>query len=91
MKSVFKCDYCEFMGTEEETREHELKCIDNYDRKSCYTCTHKQLVSQEKQWYYKCKLGKEIPVGKIFEFCTQYERKEKPEKIKNLFGNLFGF
>ena len=39
MKPVFKCDYCQFMGTEEEVSEHEPKCFDNYDRRSCYTFT----------------------------------------------------
>ena len=91
MKPVFKCDYCSKMGTEEEIREHEPKCTDNYDRKSCYTCTHKKLEPGDEQWFYKCKLGKEILEGKIFEFCPQYERKEKPETITNLFGDLFGF
>ena len=91
MHPVFKCDYCKFVGTEEEVREHEPKCMDNYDRKSCYTCVHKKIESRDKQWFYKCKLGKEIPEGKIFEFCPQYERKEKPETITNLFGDLFGF
>lgn len=91
MKPVFKCDYCSKMGTEEEIREHEPRCFDNYDRKSCYTCVHKKLESEGKQLFYKCKLGKEIPEGKFFEFCPQYERREKPETITNLFGDLFGF
>ena len=91
MKPVFKCDYCDKMGTEDEIREHELNCMDNYDRKSCYTCVHKQLKSKDKQWYYECKVEVEIPEGKIFEFCPKYERKEKPDTVGNLFGNLFGW
>jgi hypothetical protein len=80
------------MGTEEEIREHEPICADNYDRKSCYTCVHKQLTQEEKQWYYKCKLGKEIPKGKIFEYCPQYERREKPYTLgEAMFGNWFNF
>lgn len=91
MHPVFKCDYCKFMGTEEEVREHELVCMDNYDRRSCYTCVHKKLESRDKQWFYKCKLGKEIPEGKIFEFCPQYERKERPDDLLDgLFEGLFG-
>ena len=27
MKPVFKCEYCQFMGTEEEVSEHELNCF----------------------------------------------------------------
>lgn len=89
MKPVFKCDYCSKMGTEEEIREHEPKCFDNYDRRSCFTCIHKTL----KGINYECKAGIEIPEGKLIEFCGSYERKEKPRNplSENLFGNLFGF
>lgn len=49
-------------------------------------------ISEKKvTWIYKCKAGQEIPEGKIFEFCPQYERKEKLETVGNLFGNLFGW
>lgn len=77
MKPVFKCDYCSKMGTEEEIREHEPNCTDNYDRRSCYTCLHKELCLKDKEWGYKCKAGLTIPDGKIYEFCKSYERKEK--------------
>ena len=91
MKPVFKCDYCPKMGTKEEIREHEPICMDNYDRKSCYTCVHKTMKSKDKQWYYECKIGKEIPKGKIFEFCPSYERKEKTDNpLCDLFGDIFG-
>jgi hypothetical protein len=90
MKPVFKCDYCSKMGTEEEIREHEPKCFDNYDRRSCFTCTHKIL----KPKCYECDIGIEIPEGKIFEFCESYERKEE-SKLTNPFGEfmsgLFGW
>ena len=90
MKPVFKCDYCSKMGTEEEIREHEPKCTENYDRKNCHTCVHKRLRVKDKQWYYECKAGKEIPEGKIFEFCESYERREKTDSLwDNMFGNLF--
>ena len=89
MKPVFKCDYCYKMGTEEEIKKHELECINNYDRKSCYTCVHKKFDKVvDNMIAYKCKLEKEIPEGKIFEFCPQYERREEAD---NLFSNLFGF
>lgn len=97
MKPVFKCDYCSNMGTEEEIREHELQCFDNYDRKSCYTCEHKKTicshnVKEDKVlWVYECQLGKEIPRGSIIEFCETHKRKEKSEPLKDLVGDLFGF
>ena len=91
MKPVFKCDYCSKMGTEEEIREHEPKCFNNYDRRSCFTCIHKTTKTKDKRLCYECKAGVEIPEGKFFEFCPQHERKENPETITNLFGDLFGF
>lgn len=90
MKQVFKCDYCSEMGTEEEIAKHEIVCTDNYDRKNCYTCTHKKIRSNNSKWYYECALEKEIPEGKIIEFCPSYERKENAGSIfSTLFGDLF--
>lgn len=86
MKPVFKCDYCSKIGTEEEIREHEPECTDNYDRKNCHTCLHKRLTMKDKQWYYECKIGREIPEGRLFEFCPSYERKVKEE---NPLGDLW--
>lgn len=91
MKPVFKCDYCSKMGSEEEIREHEPICMDNYDRKSCHTCVHKKIYSKGSKYLYNCKAGKELPEGKIFEFCNTYERKEKGDyPLADLFGSLFG-
>lgn len=91
MKPVFKCDYCSTMGTEEEIREHEPICRDNYDRRSCHTCAHKTTKPKDKRWCYECEIGVEIPEGKLFEFCNNYERKEKVNNpLGDLFGNIFG-
>ena len=38
MRQIFKCEYCAFLGTEEEVIAHEKVCTSNYNRKSCYTC-----------------------------------------------------
>lgn len=78
MKPVFKCDYCNFMGTEEEVQAHEITCVENYDRKSCFTCKYKTIKTLNQ---YECDLGKEIPEGKICEFCQQYERRDMPSDI----------
>lgn len=92
MKAVFKCDYCTFMGTKEEVREHEIKCSNNYDRKSCYTCAHRDGIKKvDDEWAYKCDIGKDIPPNRIYEFCPEYERKEKSTLFDNIFVNgLFG-
>ena len=90
MKPVFKCDYCSKMGTEEEIREHEPVCVENYDKKSCYTCTHRHFGMKDSQWCYECKVGEEIPIGKIIEFCNSYDRKEKADNpLTDLFGDIF--
>lgn len=92
MKPVFKCDYCKFMGTEVEVKEHEPVCMDNYDRKSCYTCQHRGKLSMvNKLAKYECDKSIDIPEGKIFEFCKSYERKEKTgNPYADFMTNLFG-
>jgi hypothetical protein len=42
---------------------------------------------------FKCLLGTEIPDGKIYEFCGEYERDEKessPKTSSDIFRGLFG-
>lgn len=92
MKPVFKCDYCKFMGTEEEVKEHELTCMDNYDRKSCYTCQHRGKLNVVNSLVkYECGKEIDIPEGKIFEFCDSYERKIKPDnQFDDLVSSFFG-
>lgn len=91
MKPVFKCDYCSKMGTEDEIREHEPVCMNNYNRKSCHTCVHKKISSKNGKYSYSCKSGKEIPEGQLFEFCDSYERKEKSDNpLASLFSDILG-
>ena len=85
MKPVFKCDYCDFMGTEQDVKKHEVECPENFTRRSCYTCQHVGFKSLG----YVCGAGKEIPDGKIFEFCPKYVRKEKNDE-NDLFGLVSG-
>ena len=37
MKAIYRCEYCDVTGTEEEIREHEEGCFKNYNKKSCLT------------------------------------------------------
>lgn len=88
MKPVFKCDYCDFMDVEDKVKEHEITCVGNYTRQSCFTCVHK---SYKNIHQLNCACGIEVPEDKIYEFCPKYERKEKTEiSFDNLFGELFG-
>ena len=90
MKQLFRCDYCDRTGTAEEIEQHEERCIHNYTKRSCLTCKHKK----HKSWNsYECALNKDIPEGKYFEQCSQYEWDEKDGSnlsIDNIIGNLFG-
>lgn len=87
MKPVFKCEYCKFMGTEEEVKKHETECVDNYDKRSCTSCKHRRTYCDPLR--FECENGECIPEGKMIENCGSYERKEKIE-YDNLFGDLFG-
>ena len=96
MKPVFKCDYCDHIGTKEDVEEHELSCINNYDRRSCYTCQHRGKMSMvDGLVKYECSKEVNIPAGRIFEFCKLYERKEKSDNpfsrfMPDIFGGLNG-
>lgn len=87
MKPVFKCDYCTFMGTEKEVKEHEPRCFENYDRRSCFTCKHKGYKNMHQ---LECAAGREVPEDKIWEFCPKYERKAKENTFSGIFNGLFG-
>ena len=92
MKPVYKCDYCQYMDTEEKVREHEPACRNNYDRRSCYTCQHKDGFSMKNNLIkYKCKKEIDIPEGKIFEFCESYERGEVPGDLSEYISHIFGW
>ena len=89
MKPVYKCEYCTHMGIEDEVREHEIKCYYNYDRKSCWTCKHRDPKSLIR---FECLLGTEIAEGRLIEFCGKYEYngKTEPKTAADIFGGLFG-
>ena len=90
MKPVYKCDYCSFMGTYDETKEHESTCSENYDLKSCHTCKYRgKLTMEENKIKYECKQGREIPAGNIYQNCNLYEQKEK-SPYGDLLGSFFG-
>lgn len=92
MKPLFRCEYCDKIGVEEEITQHEQTCVNNYTKRSCYTCKH----AENKVTHFNCKCGQEIPEGKIFEFCSSYEWDGKdhttrnPVPFNNLFGGIFG-
>lgn len=89
MKPVYKCDYCSYMGAEEDVKEHEPKCFENYDMKNCYTCKYKKFGGMEdKLIKYKCEKEIDIPAGCIYNFCDSYEEREKSNSLGDIFGNI---
>lgn len=84
MKPVFRCDYCDFIGTEPEVKKHEIECSENYTRRSCFTCTHRGYSG----FNFTCDCGVDIPAGKIREFCPKYEKEESRKNPLDEFVNL---
>jgi hypothetical protein len=94
MKQIFRCEYCDKMGVEEEIAKHELECIHNYNKRSCLTCKHKELRGMS---HVICKVGQSVQKGCIIEYCNSYEWDERDNTTRNptaansMFGGLFGF
>lgn len=92
MKPIYRCEYCDKMGVEEEIMKHEETCLFNYTRKSCSTCKFKET----KGFNYKCANGKDIPEGQMYVGCDKYEWDEidhthlNPTAFNSLFGGIFG-
>ena len=89
MKPIYRCDYCDQMGTAEEIMAHEENCSWTYNRKSCRTCRRRDSKSLMQ---YKCLLDIEIPENHIIEFCGKYEWDEKsqPKYARNIFSPFLG-
>lgn len=90
MKQLFRCEYCSEQGTAEEITKHEEECIYNYNKKSCFTCKHRD----NKIFNIICKANKEIPDGKYIEGCSEYEWDEQDHTkvspfLKGLGGGIF--
>ena len=87
MKPIYRCEYCDVTGTEEEIREHEEECIKNYNKKSCLTCKHCKTDGIKK---VECKQGKEIPEGQMVERCPIHEVGDiEVTGFMSMFGDLF--
>lgn len=90
MKPLYRCDYCEFKGTEEEVLKHEETCIHNTSKKSCLTCKYKKYKNMQT---ITCTNGVDIPGGQYRQYCPNYEDEEKVEPdddFSNIFKSIFG-
>lgn len=92
MKQVYRCEYCDHMGTEEDIIKHEQDCLWNSDKRTCATCKKCDRGFLK----YKCNDGNEIPDGQMFVNCDKYEWDEvdhttkHPVATNTMFGGLFG-
>ena len=86
MKPIYRCDYCDFTGIEEEVQKHELECTKNYNLKGCLTCKHCMSDGLSK---VECKLNREIPEGKMYTQCPAHEVGEvEVVGIMKMFGDF---
>ena len=83
MKPIYRCEYCDFTGIEEEVLKHEEECPKNYNKKSCLTCKH---CWTDGIRTIGCKNGKEIPEEQMYENCSIHEVGE-PE-VRGFIGKL---
>jgi hypothetical protein len=92
MKPVFKCDYCDFMDTEEEVHKHEEECYKNYNKRNCMTCMYKKMYPSKETLGFdiECKSGIELPNGKMMERCKKYKREEKEYGWDDILCDVFG-
>lgn len=94
MKEVFKCDYCNYIGTAEEVAEHEKTCLCNLKTECCYNCKYIRrdtdiTLAWDKKGFYVCNYNNTFEHnGKIYrarnplpnkEICEHYERREDCE------------
>ena len=93
MKAIYRCDFCDKMGTAEEIMQHEESCVYNYNKRSCMTCK----FADNKITKFNCTAGKEIPEGQMFTGCDKYEwdkvdhtKTPGPSALTGLSGGLFG-
>lgn len=40
MKQLYRCDYCDFIGSSEEVGNHEINCSYNPKQKTCFSCKY---------------------------------------------------
>lgn len=77
MKQVYRCEYCDHMGTKDEVQDHEKECLKNFNNKGCLTCKHCKTDGIKKM---ECFYGKEIPEGNQFIHCDKHEN-GRPEVV----------
>ena len=89
MKALYKCDFCDMTGTEEDIREHEIYCENNPARMSCQYCEYKKTNFVNGKGRYECKF-KDIPEGQQYMNCDKFALKKMTNiSMEDLFGSFF--
>lgn len=79
IKPLYRCDYCDFVGTEREVLKHENSCI--YKIRSCEKCANVMVRYDinTNMAYYCCKCGKYIKIKDGFnKYCDKFEKAKFP-------------
>jgi hypothetical protein len=89
MKALYKCDFCDKIGTTEEIYEHEIYCENNPKRTSCSYCANKETKFINGCGItYTCNV-KEIPEGCEYINCDKFTLKEMADiSINDIFGGF---
>lgn len=89
MKPLYRCDYCDFTGTEEEVKEHEATCIKNYNLRGCLTCVH---CNTDDFKTFTCMAGRDIPEGYMHQNCLYHKQGEvEVTGVMKVFSDLFSW
>lgn len=87
MISLYRCDYCDFIGSSEEVIQHETTCIKNPARCSCNYCEYAFFPTSKT---VKCDLNKEkIDDNHILINCDAFKAKDFSNPFKTLSDILF--
>ena len=91
MKPLYKCDFCDMTGTEENVYIHEATCTDNPNRKSCQYCENKKTSFNSSKVIYTCDF-KNIPEGQQYINCDKFTLKIKKMNdfsVSGIFESFF--
>ena len=87
MRPLYRCDYCDFTGTEDEVKSHEEGCIKNHTLKGCFTCAH---CNTDGFSSITCMAGRDIPDGHMIQGCYLYAKGSvEVSGIMKVFSDLF--
>ena len=90
MEALYKCDFCDKIGTKKEIYEHEIYCENNPKRMSCGYCANKETkFINGRGIAYVCSI-KEIPEGCEYINCDKFVlRKMIDTSVNDIFGGFW--